>query len=179
MKIKEETPIFILGYMGAGKSTLGLKLAKFLNRKFIDTDLFLENRFRTSISKMFEEIGEERFRNRERVVIEEIVSYPNSVIATGGGLPCFFDNIDLMNRNGITIYLEYSAEELLERLSLCKRDRPLLKGLEGSTLLEKIKRDMSIREVYYKKAQIILPCYLIKTREDETILAERIASNFY
>ena len=89
-------PIYIIGYMGAGKSTLGRKLAEVLGFDFIDTDIFIESRFRERIVDMFDRIGEEKFRLKEHYVIEELSGMTDCVIATGGGLPCFHDNMKLM-----------------------------------------------------------------------------------
>jgi shikimate kinase len=92
-------PFFLIGYMGSGKTTLGKQLAKKLNLQFVDMDLFIENRYHKSISEIFKEKGEDGFREIERRTLQEIAGFENVIISTGGGLPCFFDNMDLMNKS--------------------------------------------------------------------------------
>ena len=103
-------PIFIVGYMGSGKSTVGRKMADVLGWRFIDTDFFIENRFRKRVADIFRDEGEAVFRRRERVVIEELSGMEDAIIATGGGLPCHSDNITLINKANLTLYLEVSLD---------------------------------------------------------------------
>ena len=110
--INRDTPIFLVGYMGSGKSTIGRRLADRMEREFIDTDIFIERRFHESVANMFTSVGEEAFRRREAVVIEELSGFPNAVIATGGGLPCHHGNMELMNQCGVTVFLHISRERL-------------------------------------------------------------------
>lgn len=175
-------PIFIVGYMGAGKSTLGRKLAECLGLQFIDTDIFIENRFRKRIADMFAEIGEEAFRKREMYVIQELSGMTDCIIATGGGLPCYYGNMELMNESGLTIYLKSHAENLAERLEQCKRTRPTIREKSGDELLNHIQHALSERSPIYEQAHIILPIEHIRNDEDETkqakLLAEEIR-NYY
>lgn len=175
MLLDVNTPIFIIGYMGAGKSTLGRKLAHLLGRQFVDTDFFIENRFRCSIADMFVKEGEEKFRRREKFVLEELLSLPNAVIATGGGVPCFYDNMTLMNEAGMTIYLRHTVEHLTERLELCKRSRPSVRHLSGEQLLAHVATAMQSRSSFYEQAKMIVCCEEVNNDRDETKLAERIA----
>ncbi|MBB6275173.1 shikimate kinase [Porphyromonas circumdentaria] len=170
------TPVFIVGYMGAGKSTLGRKLALLMEREFIDTDLFIENRFRKSVSDIFAQEGEAIFRSREKFVIEELSSFPNAVIATGGGLPCYYDNMALMKSSGVTIYLQLSAPVLAERIELCKRTRPTVRHLSGEALLQHISAALEERVAYYEQAELIISCDEVKSDQDEALLAQDIAS---
>lgn len=117
-------PIFLVGFMGSGKSTIGRHLAEALGRRFIDTDVFVETRFRQRITDMFAEHGEAVFRRRERMAIEELMSMPDTVFATGGGLPCYTDTMDHLLEAGHVIYLRCSTPILADRLELCKRTRP-------------------------------------------------------
>jgi shikimate kinase len=146
--------IFLIGYMGSGKTTIGKLLAKKMGLQFIDVDVFIENRYRKTISAIFEERGEEGFRKIERQALSEIIEFENSVISTGGGLPCFFDNMELMNKAGITIYLKTSVEELLKRLGSGKQNRPLIKGKSPEELKIFIATNLNKREVCYNKAII-------------------------
>jgi len=97
--------IYLIGYMGSGKSTLGKKLAKHARLQFIDMDHYIEKRNCKTVPQIFAEEGEAEFRKKERNALEELSAFSDVVIATGGGAPCFFDNVDLMNRTGKTIYL--------------------------------------------------------------------------
>jgi shikimate kinase len=147
--------IFLIGYMGSGKTTVGKQLAKRLNLQFIDIDLFIENRYRKSVSAIFEEKGESGFREIERKALLEIIDFENVVISTGGGLPCFFDNMDVMNRVGITIYLKTSIEELVERLRNGKQKRPLIKYKNPEEIKDFIATNLEKREKYYNEATFI------------------------
>ena len=106
-------PIFLVGFMGSGKSTIGRHLAEALGRRFIDTDVFVETRFRQRITDMFAEHGEAVFRRRERMAIEELMSMPDTVFATGGGLPCYTDTMDHLLEAGHVIYLRCSTPSSL------------------------------------------------------------------
>jgi shikimate kinase len=155
MEKEEKTRLFLVGYMGAGKTTLGKLLAKKLNLHFLDVDLFIENRYHKSITAIFEEKGEAEFREIERQILQEIIGFENVIIATGGGLPCFFDNMDLMNQTGITIYLRTGVEELTKRLKSSKQKRPLIKGKTLEELKDFIETSLKKREIFYNKASII------------------------
>ncbi|MDO4692586.1 MAG: shikimate kinase [Porphyromonadaceae bacterium] len=168
-------PIFLIGYMGAGKSTIGRKLADELGWSFIDTDIFIEARFRERICDMFTSVGEEVFRRRERVVIEELSGMENCIIATGGGLPCFHGNMDLMNTCGTTLYLSATNEVLAERLELCKRTRPSVRNKTGEELLLHVQEAMSVRDAIYRQAQLEESVNELRNEEDEVALAIRLA----
>jgi shikimate kinase len=151
-------PFFLIGYMGSGKTTLGNQLAKKLNLPFIDMDLFIENRYHKSIPAIFEEKGEDGFREIERRTLQEISSFENVIISTGGGLPCFFDNMDLMNKSGITIYLKVSVEELTNRLKNAKIKRPLISNKTFDELKEYVKSSLTQREAFYNNATHTFDC---------------------
>ncbi|WP_329904913.1 shikimate kinase [Porphyromonas pogonae] len=167
-------PIFIIGYMGSGKSTLGKKLAESMSLPFIDTDIFMENRFRQRISDMFASIGETKFRKREAVIIQELSGMQDCIIATGGGLPCHSGNMELMNESGVTIYLDVDNETLAKRLELCKRTRPTIKDKSGDELMDHVVKAMQTRLPIYKQARLSLPCNKMETPEDEDILVKEI-----
>ena len=110
--------IFLIGYMGVGKTTLGKALADRTGLSFIDLDLFIEGRYRKTIRQIFEAEGEEAFREIERRALHEVAEFEDIVLSTGGGTPCFFDNMTYMNRVGTTVYLKASPEALTERIAL-------------------------------------------------------------
>lgn len=167
--------IFLVGYMGAGKSTIGRKLADELGWAFVDTDVFIEARFRERVVDMFASVGEAVFRRRERCVIEEISGMERTIIATGGGLPCHYDNMDLMNLAGTTLYLSASDETLAQRLELCKRTRPAVKDKSGQELLEYVQQAMAMRRPFYTKAHMEVVIEELRTAEDEQRMAMQIA----
>lgn len=145
--------IYLIGYMGCGKSTLGKRLSKHMGVQFIDMDHYIEKRNCKTVPQLFEEFGEEGFRERERKALEELSEFTDTVIATGGGAPCFFDNIDLMNRTGKTIYLNIHPEILASRLLKSKTERPLIKGKSREELIEFIDETLRKRNKFYKQAK--------------------------
>ena len=147
--------IYLVGYMGSGKTTIGGKLAKKLNFQFIDVDHFIENRQRKTINEIFSEKGEDAFRLMEHNALEEISLFENIVISTGGGAPCFYNNMELMNKSGFTIYLKTSPKELTKRLSKNKNDRPLLREKTPEEMQAFITENLEKRNYYYNQAQLI------------------------
>ncbi len=139
--------------MGSGKSTLGRKLAKKLGLQFVDMDHYIEQRNYKTVPQIFEEEGEEVFRKKERQALEELAEFTDLVIATGGGAPCFFDNIDLMNRTGKTIYLDVPSKTLAYRLKQSKTERPLITGKNEAELIRFIDESLNKRNPFYRQAQ--------------------------
>lgn len=168
-------PIYLIGYMGAGKSTVGKKLAEHLAIDFIDSDLYIENRFRKRIIDLFAIWGEETFRKREAVVAEELSWFENVVISTGGGLPIYHNNMDRILESGISIYLQTSEDVLYNRLSLCKQTRPSIRHLEGDALREFIKTNLELRHPIYSKANIIVDVSHINCDDDEYDFVKELA----
>ncbi|HJD92654.1 shikimate kinase [Bacteroides coprosuis] len=143
--------IFLIGYMGAGKTILGSPLAKELGMSFIDLDIFIEKRYHKTINELFHEYGEQEFRLIEQKTLKEVAEFEDIVISTGGGTPCHFDNMDVMNKAGTTIYLEVSTSVLFERLKLGRRKRPILKDKTDNELLSFIEESLSKRVNIYRK----------------------------
>lgn len=145
--------IFLIGYMGSGKTTIGKLVARKLNYNFIDMDAYIETKQFKTISQIFAEQGEEKFRLLEQKYLQEVAEFNNVVISTGGGAPCFFDNIKYMNNNGLTIYLKYSAEELAQRLGGTNvAKRPVLGNRQGNDLIQFIAEGLAKREEFYSQA---------------------------
>ena len=113
--------VFLVGYMGAGKTTVGKELAKLAGLSFIDLDYYIEGRYHKAVSQIFAERGEEAFREIERNMLHEVAEFEDVLISTGGGAPCFFNNMEFMNASGTTVYLKVSVEELAKRLSGVER----------------------------------------------------------
>lgn len=153
-------PLFLVGYMGCGKSTLGRKLAQRLGVDFADTDTLIEQREGASVADVYQLAGEEYFRRTERIVLDElIVSGDSLVVSTGGGLPVWRDNMSRMNAVGTTVYLRRPAEQIARRLSPYGRQkRPRLRGLSDDELLAFMRRDMADREPFYVQARLVVDC---------------------
>ena len=128
--------IFLTGYMGAGKTTLGKAFARTLNVPFVDLDWYMEERFHKTVGELFAERGEAGFRELERNMLREVGAFENVVISTGGGAPCFFDNMDFMNHSGKTVFLNVHPDVLFRRLRVAKQQRPILQGKEDEELKE-------------------------------------------
>lgn len=144
--------IYLIGYMGCGKSTLGKKLARHAGLQFVDMDHYIEKRNCKTVPQIFAEEGEAEFRKKERKALEELSEFSDVVIATGGGAPCFFDNVELMNRTGKTIYLNINPKILAERLMKSKTERPLIKGKSKEELVRFIDETLKKRNEFYTQA---------------------------
>lgn len=147
------TRIFLTGYMGSGKTTLGRALAAAIGIPFIDLDHYIEQRYRKTISQLFAERGEEGFREIERKILHEVGEFEDVIISTGGGTPCFFDNIEYMNEQGTTVYLDVPVERLFIRLSIARSKRPLIKEKNDEELMTFIEEQLAKRAPHYSKAQ--------------------------
>lgn len=148
--------IFLIGFMGSGKSTIGKNLAKKLNKEFIDLDDYIVEKKQMTITDIFQQFGEEEFRKLENSALKEIIKNKNQIIATGGGVPCFYDNMEIMNENGTTVFLQLSAEELAKRLANEKAQRPLIAELSNSELIDFINKKLNERDKFYNKAKVII-----------------------
>ncbi|NLZ96265.1 MAG: shikimate kinase [Bacteroidales bacterium] len=146
--------VFLIGYMGVGKTTIGKLLSKELGVQFIDLDKSIESRYHKTIQEIFAEKGEKKFRSIERDMLREVATFESVLIATGGGAPCFYDNMDIMNQQGITIYLKASVDQLVMRLLASKNVRPIIQGKSPDELKSFVKAHLAEREVYYTKAKL-------------------------
>lgn len=150
------TRIFLIGFMACGKTTLGKSLAKSLGLSFIDLDMYIEGRYYKSVSDIFAEQGEDKFREIERKILHEVSEFEDVVISTGGGTPCFFDNMEYMNTMGETIYLNTSTERIASRIKVTGDKRPLVRGKKDDELTNYIEEMKNKRESFYKKAKYTL-----------------------
>lgn len=139
--------------MCSGKTTLGRLLAERTGYGFVDLDEYIVARQGKSINEIFAETGEDGFRNMERQALHEVAEgEERTIIATGGGTPCFFDNMEYINANGRSVYLYSSREALLDRLQRYSASRPLLKGKNREELGEYVSSALSRRERFYNMA---------------------------
>jgi shikimate kinase len=148
--------VFLLGFMGSGKSTIGRMLAVPLGLPFIDLDHYLEQQQGLSVPALFKALGEKSFRELERDALQTLAQGRPAVIATGGGAPCFFDNMAFMKANGKTLYLKASPEELSLRLKPELGNRPLLDGQTKETLPVYIAQLLEKRSPIYEQADIVV-----------------------
>ena len=166
--------IFLIGYMGAGKTTMGKELSKQSGLSFIDLDHLMEGRYRKTVRQLFEEKGEETFRQIEKKALHEVADFENVVISTGGGTPCFFDNMAYMNSIGTTVYLKASPQGLSERLEHCRPNRPLLKGLSGEGLMNFVAESLAQRVPFYEQAHITFDVEVLVTEHHVIAQASKL-----
>ncbi len=149
--------IFLIGFMGSGKSSLGVALAKSLNYEFLDLDELITEQNGDTCANLFNLKGEDFFRKKEKLALETVMKMDKKlIISCGGGTPCFYDNLEKMKENGVVIYLKVSLPELTRRLSGNNANRPLLTGTEPEQLPEKIENLLFEREQFYKQANYII-----------------------
>ena len=170
----------MIGYMGAGKTTLGKILARSLNLEFIDLDWYIENRFHQSVSQLFATRGEEGFRKIEQNMLHEVAEFEDVVISAGGGTPCFFDNMEYMNQQGVTVYLKATPETLRTHLRMGKQKRPLIAQKNDEELDAFIRESLDKRESYYNQARLIFDIGLLdngmRIQESVKALEEEVRS---
>ncbi|MBS7333955.1 shikimate kinase [Faecalibacter bovis] len=148
--------ISLIGYMGCGKSTTGKDLAKTLGYEFIDLDHYIENKYELSVSEIFDKFGELGFRKREKETLLEVLQKTNVVLSLGGGTPVYYDNIDVINANSISIFLRVQLPQLVKRLENKKHTRPLIAHLKDDELMEFIAKHLFERNHFYQKAKYTL-----------------------
>lgn len=147
--------------MGAGKTTVGKDLAKALGVTFYDLDWYIETRMRKTVKQIFDERGEEGFRQIEHNMLHEVAEFEDVVISCGGGTPCFFDNMEYLNQQGDTVYLQATPEVLHQHLKMGKGVRPLLLNKTPEEVDAFIKEQLEYREQFYLKAKHILDVNLM------------------
>jgi len=148
--------IFLIGFMGSGKTTLGRKLASRMGYEFIDLDHKLEQQAELSIAEYFSIFGEDAFRELESEVLKKTLYPDDAIVSTGGGLPCYFDNMDWMKANGKSVYIKLPPKTLADRLEAGKEERPLLQDKHGDDLVAFIEQKLAEREGFYSQANIIV-----------------------
>ncbi len=144
--------IFLVGYMYSGKSTVGRRLAKRMGYTFYDTDDLFESHYHIGVADFFRRYDAEAFRKLEHEILLSTALNDNSVISTGGGTPCFHNNMEFIKNNGVSIYLEASLNTILSRKAKSKKARPLLNDLHSTELADFIQNQMDERRPFYEKA---------------------------
>ena len=153
--------IVLIGYMGSGKTTVGRQLALALGRTFYDLDWYIEMRYHRSVPQLFEERGEEGFREIERNMLHEAAEFEDIVLSCGGGTPCFFDNMDYICSVSESVYLKATPEVLTQHLKMRRVERPLLNGKSEEELLDFVSTSLKQREPYYLKAKHVIDVTLL------------------
>ena len=159
------TRIILLGYMGAGKTTVGKALSKDLGMMFYDLDWYIESRMHMTVKEIFDEKGEEGFRKIESNMLHEVAEFEDVIISCGGGTPCFFDNMDYMNRQGETIYLKATPDVLYKHLKMGRTVRPLLLNKTPEETQAFIREQLQQRESFYMKAHHVIDVNLMDNFE--------------
>lgn len=157
--------IYLIGYMGSGKTKTAVSLAKILKYSHVDIDQLIIEKTGVSISAIFEQEGEGSFRKHEKNILHSTKEIDNVVISTGGGTSCYSDNMEWMNDYGITVYLDANPGLLFHRLASSREGRPLIENLNDVELMEQITGHLAIRIPFYKKANITVPAINMNVNE--------------
>lgn len=151
--------LYLIGYMGCGKSTIGRKIARFAHLDFVDTDSLIEQRENATVADVMTYHGEEYFRSVEQAVLEDTANQDNIIVSTGGGLPVWSDNMERISKLGVSIYLRRSPKNIMSRLSPYGRQkRPKFRGLNDEELLAFMTSHMAEREPVYSRADVVIDC---------------------
>jgi shikimate kinase len=161
---RHHQPIFLIGYMGSGKSTLGRAVGNVAEIDFIDLDNYIEGRYHKSIKQIFAEHGEEGFRRIERAMLHEVSDFEDVLVACGGGTPCFFDNMEYMNAHGTTVFLNASIDCLHDRLIKGRSKRPLIMNMTDDELRQFIIKALDARMPHYSKARYTFDSEKLESR---------------
>ena len=146
--------IYLVGYMGAGKTTAARRLAQRLGWEVADTDDLFEAKYKISVCDFFNKYDEPLYRKLESEVLKETEKLENVVISTGGGTACYFDNMDWMNQHGLTVFLRISQKAVVDRLVHAKRKRPLAEGKSEEELVAFVEQHYTGRLPFYEQARI-------------------------
>ena len=166
--------IFLIGYMGAGKTTLGKAFARAMGLTFVDLDWYIEERYHKTVSQIFAERGEDGFRELEKRMLHEASDFEDVVISVGGGTPCFFNNMDYMNQVGETVFLDVDNQVLFRRLKVAKQQRPLLANKTDEELMAFIQEALEKRLPHYTKAKHVFNGELLENRYQIQQSVERL-----
>ncbi len=149
--------IFLIGFMGSGKTHWGKLWSVKSGKQFFDLDEVIEQEEKKSVAEIFSQNGEAYFRQKEMEILQTFATKQNCIIACGGGTPCFNNNMQWMNANGTTVYLAATAQDIFKRVITEQEKRPLIKDFSPQELLVFIENKLQEREIYYLQAKITLP----------------------
>lgn len=166
--------IIIIGYMGSGKTTVGHALSQELGLPFYDLDWYIETRMHRTVKQIFDEKGEEGFRKIEHNLLHEVAEFEDVIISCGGGTPCFFDNIDYMNRQGQVVYLKATPDVLYKHLQMGRSVRPLLLDKTPDEVRAFIVEQLDKREPFYSKARYTLDVNLLDNHNKINITVKKL-----
>ncbi|WP_299767629.1 shikimate kinase [uncultured Dokdonia sp.] len=171
--------IYLMGYMGSGKTTIGQQLAKHIGYDFVDYDQFITEREKMSISEIFESKGEIYFRKKEALYLKEILQETNTkkIVALGGGTPCYGSNLQEIKESGVTsIYLNVPVSQLTDRLWEAKSERPVIAGQQSKEELEEfVRKHLFERGFYYNQASKVIK---VQEQTEAAIVEEIVATLF-
>lgn len=171
-------PVFLIGYMGCGKTTLGEPLAHMLGWRFVDLDLYIEEKVGMTAKEIFMACGEAHFRKLEREALEEVAaSADNTIVACGGGTPLQEGNMELMNSLGTTVWLRTSVERITSRLVLPdqRSKRPLLNDMSDSEIMASVAQGLEARTPFYEQAQLQFDSTRLESEEQISDSARQLA----
>jgi len=166
--------IFLMGFMGSGKSTIGKHLAPELLLDFTDLDNYIIKKHNKNINEIFEQEGEQLFRIYERRALHDMFLKKNCIVGLGGGTPCFFDNVKQINENGVSFYFKLKPETLITRLRHAQSERPLIKGKTQDELLAFVQKMITMREKFYNQATHVLDCDTLTLADEIKFIMENI-----
>ena len=172
-------PVFLIGYMGCGKTTLGEPLARVMGRQFVDLDIYIEQQCGMTAKEVFMTRGEALFRKLERKALREIAANAsNTIVACGGGTPLQAGNMELMNRVGITVWLRTSVDRIVSRLVLPEQrsKRPLLNDMNDNEIKDSVARGLETRAPFYEQAQLQFDSTLLESQEEVDHTAQELAT---
>lgn len=169
-------PVFLVGFTAVGKTTIGRRLAQHLGLQFVDADEYLERKYHSTIGGMMDGCGIEKFRKREKVILIEISLLQDTIIATGGGMPIWEGNMDLMLQRGTVIYLEASVAALTQRLILVRDSRPTVAGLDNEGIRKHVEQLLPKRAPVYERAHQTISAENLANEADEIAIVKQIAS---
>lgn len=171
-------PVFLIGYMGCGKTTLGEPLARHMGLQFVDLDDYIERKYSMSAKEIFNTLGEPAFRRIESEALAKVATDArNVVVACGGGTPLVPGNMELMNRVGITVWLRTSVDRITSRLVLPdqRSKRPLLNNMSDEEIKESVAKDLEARAPFYSKSQLQFDSTYLESEQEINGTAQRLA----
>lgn len=174
--VQDMNRLYIIGYMGSGKTTIARRIAYRLGWDVVDTDALFEEKYRVSVDDFFHKYDETLFRKLESEVLKSTGLLDDVVVSTGGGTACYYDNMEWMNQHGLTVFLRISPQSAVDRLLHSKRKRPLAENKSESDLTEYVAKHYASRLPFYEQAKVTVKAedfdldYFIEILKNERFL---------